>query len=196
MMRSIVVFCGSSKGGDPLYEEIARKTGESLARRKIKLIYGAGNIGLMGEMADAALATGGEVIGVIPYFLKEKEVCHEGLTELYLEDSMHERKIEMAKTSDGVLVLPGGYGTLDELFEMLTLIQLGQEQHPVGILNVNGYYDHLIAQLYHMRREGFLRKEHHQLVLVDDDLESLLNTMEQFKPVPAVGKWWLDVDKM
>ena len=195
-MKSIVVFCGSSSGVHPVYTEIAKKTGELLAQNHIKLIYGAGNVGLMGVLADAALSRGGKVLGVIPYFLKEKELCHPGLTELHVVNSMHERKIKMAQLSDGVLVLPGGYGTLDELFEMLTLVQLGQEKHPVGILNSNGYFDHLIAQLYHMRREGFLREEHHRLVLVDDELESLLRAMEQFIPDTPVGKWWLDVNKM
>jgi len=194
-MKSIVVFCGANKGADPVYEETARLVGKELAQRNIRLVYGAGNIGLMGAMADAALENDGYVVGVIPYFLKEKEVCHHDLTELHVVDSMHERKIKMAKLSDAVLVLPGGYGTLDEVFEMLTLVQLGQEQQPIGVLNVNGYYDHLIAHLYHMRREGFLREEHHRLVLVDHELDSLLKAMEAFQAAPAIGKW-LDVDKL
>ena len=194
-MKSILVFCGSNKGAHPIYEETARQVGRTLARRDIRLVYGAGNVGLMGVMADAALSDDGYVVGVIPYFLKEKEVCHHDLTELHVVDSMHERKIMMAKLSDAVLVLPGGYGTLDELFEMLTLVQLGQVQQPIGVLNINGYYDHLIAHLYHMRREGFLREEHHRLVLVDHELDALLQAMADFQATPAAGKW-LDVDKM
>lgn len=149
----------------------------------------------MGELADAALEAGGHIEGVIPYFLKEKEVCHEGLTKVHIVDSMHERKVEMAKLSDAVLVLPGGYGTLDELFEMLTLAQLGQARHPIGIVNVQGYYDHLIAHLYHMQREGFLRTEHRKLLLADDNLEELLNRMEQYQMPAPKGKW-LDIDRM
>lgn len=193
-MKSILVFCGANKGNTSLYSKIAQQTGATLAERGYRIVYGAGNIGLMGEVADAALAKEGYVTGVIPYFLQEKEVCHEGLSELHVVDSMHERKVRMAKLSDGVLVLPGGYGTLDELFEMLTLVQLGQARHPIGILNVNGFYDHLIAHLYHMQREGFLRNEHREMLLSDDNLEDLLKRMEAFK-MPATKGKWLDLDK-
>ncbi len=194
-MQSILVFCGANKGTDPVYTDIARQTGALLAERGLRIIYGAGNVGLMGELADAALEKGGYVTGVIPYFLQEKEVCHEGLTELHVVDSMHERKVRMAKLSDAVLVLPGGYGTLDELFEMLTLVQLGQSRHPIGVLNVKGYYDHLIAHLYHMQREGFLRNQHRELLLSDDDLEDLLDRMAKFKTPVTKGKW-LDLDRL
>jgi uncharacterized protein (TIGR00730 family) len=193
-MKSILVFCGSNKGTHPIYTKIARQTGALLAERGYRIVYGAGNVGLMGALADAALEKEGYVIGVIPYFLQEKEVCHEGLTELHVVDSMHERKVRMAKLSDGVLVLPGGYGTLDELFEMLTLVQLGKARHPLGLLNVSGYYDHLIAHLYHMQREGFLRDQHRELLLADDNLEDLLKRMEHFRMPAAKGKW-LDLDR-
>lgn len=189
-MKSVVVFCGSSKGHHLLYSEKARELGEALVKRKIWMVYGAGNVGLMGVIADAMLAKDGKVIGVIPHFLREKEVCHEGLTELYVVDSMHERKVKMAELSEGVIVMPGGYGTLDELFEMLTLVQLGQDDQPIGILNVNGFFTPLLNQLDHMMAEGFLKSFHRELILVSEEVEDLIDQMSNYEGKPVTGKWW------
>ena len=188
-MQSIVVFCGANTGSDPLYAQVAAELGQALAQRNIQLVYGAGKVGLMGVLAEAALQAGGEVTGVIPFFLRKKEVCHEGLTKLYVVDSMHERKIRMAQLSEAVIVLPGGYGTLDEAFEMLTLAQLGQGQHPIGILNVNGFYDALISQLDHMAAEGFLKPAHRKLLLIAGSIPELLDALESYEAPPKEGKW-------
>lgn len=188
-MKSVVVFCGANTGARAIYAEAAAETGRTLARRKIQIVYGAGKVGLMGVLADAALQAGGEVVGVIPFFLRKKEVCHEELTKLYVVDSMHERKIKMAQLSEAVIVLPGGYGTLDELFEMLTLAQLGQGAHPIGFLNVNGFFNLLIQQLDLMVAEGFLKASHRQLALVADTLPELLESLEQYQAPPSEGKW-------
>ncbi|RMF28143.1 MAG: TIGR00730 family Rossman fold protein [Bacteroidetes bacterium] len=178
-MQSLCVFCGASPGTDPGYAQVARQVGATLARRGLRLVYGAGKVGLMGELADAALAAGGQVLGVIPEFLQEKEVCHRGLTQLIVTQTMHERKQIMEAHSDGVLVLPGGYGTLDEFFEILTWKQLHLHRKPIGLLNVRGYYDHLLQHFRKMHREGFLRDANLDLCLVDDDLERLLAEMER-----------------
>lgn len=188
-MKSALVFCGANKGNHPLYTEAAQAIGRELAQRNIRLVYGAGKVGLMGELAEGALQAGGEVVGVIPFFLRKAEVCHEGLHHLYVVDSMHERKIKMAQLSDAVIVLPGGYGTMDEVFEMLTLAQVGQGQHPVCFLNVNGYFDFLIQQLDHMEAEGFLKPAHRQLTMVAQDIDELLHKLDQYEAPPAEGKW-------
>lgn len=188
-MQSAVVFCGANTGANPIYTEAAVEMGRALAQRNIRIIYGAGKVGLMGVLAEAALRAGGEVIGVIPFFLRKKEVCHEGLSKLYVVDSMHERKIKMAQLSEAAIVLPGGYGTLDEVFEILTLAQLGQGRHPAGILNINGFYDALIAQLDHMRAEGFLKPAHRELLIVADTVSSLLDKLEGYEAPPGEGKW-------
>lgn len=177
--KSILVFCGSKKGNHPIYEATARQLGKTLAERNIHLIYGGGNVGLMGVLADETLAAGGTVTGIIPYFLSEKEGGRTDLTELVRVDSMAERKKLMAKQSDAIITLPGGYGTLDELFEMLTLVQLSQASHPIGIININGYFNPLIQQLDIMEREGLLQLEHRNLLLVSDNIEDLLLQMEQ-----------------
>lgn len=178
-MKSILVFCGSKTGNNPIYETTARQLGKMLAERNINLIYGGGNVGLMGVLASATLAAGGTVTGVIPYFLSEKEGGRNDLTELIQVQSMSERKKIMAKRADAIITLPGGYGTLDELFEMLTLVQLSKANHPIGILNVNGFFDHLMAQLDVMEREGLLRLEHRNLLLIADNIDALLLQMEQ-----------------
>lgn len=178
-LKSILVFCGSSKGNNPIYEATARQVGQTLAKHNIHLIYGGGDIGLMGIIANEVLANGGTVTGIIPSFLNDKERQHPNLTELILVKGMGERKKIMAKRSDAVVTLPGGYGTLDELFEMLTLVQLSKATHPIGILNVNGFYDPLIAQLDLMEREGLLRSTHRALLLVSDNIEDLLLKMEE-----------------
>ena len=178
-MKSIGVFCGSQKGYLPAYAETARQLGATFAARGIRLVYGAGNIGLMGVMADAALAAGGQVMGVIPYFLKEKEVCHTGLTELIVTHNMHQRKQIMAENSDGFIILPGGFGTLDEFFEILTWRQLRLHDKPIGLLNVDGFYDALLAHVQQMLETGFIRENNLSLMTTAADLESLLRQMDR-----------------
>jgi hypothetical protein len=187
-MRRVCVFCGSSHGASPVYAEAARDLGRRLARRGLGLVYGGGKVGLMGEVADAALAAGGEVIGVIPYALEAREVGHRGLTEMHVVDSMHERKARMADLSDGFLALPGGIGTLEELFEVWTWGQLGLHSKPCALLDVAGYYSPLLAFLDRTVDEGFLRPAHRAVLLVDADPEALLDRMAGFTP-PAVEKW-------
>jgi uncharacterized protein (TIGR00730 family) len=187
-MRRICVYCGSNVGENPIYRETARQMGTLLASTGIGLVYGGGNVGLMGVLADAALAAGGEVLGIIPGGLFSREVGHPGLTELRVVETMHERKALMADLSDGFIALPGGMGTLDELFEILTWAQLGIHAKPCGLLNVAGYFDPLIALLDHMVAEKFLRPEHRALALVDDDAERLLALFAEYQ-VPTVEKW-------
>lgn len=179
-MQSIVVYCGSNFGKNPVYSQSAYAMGEELAKRKIKVIYGGGNMGLMGRVADGALENSGSVTGIIPNFLASLEVAHKTLTELHFVETMHERKAKMVAMSDGVIALPGGYGTFDELFEILTWAQLRIFEGPVGILNINGYYNLLLLQLDKMVEEGFLHENNRQLLLVSDDAVTLLNKMEDF----------------
>lgn len=162
--------------------------GRELAMRGIGLVYGGGHVGLMGVLADAVLQGGGEVIGVIPQALQDKELGHRGLAELHVVNSMHERKQLMADLSDGFMALPGGVGTLEELFETFTWLQLGFHEKPVGLLNVAGFYDGLTAFMRHLRSEGFLKPEHEQCLLVDADAARLLARMREFEP-PRLGKW-------
>jgi uncharacterized protein (TIGR00730 family) len=179
-MRRICVFCGSSDGASTSYADMAKKLGQTLARRKLGLVYGGGNVGLMGRLADAALAAGGEVIGVIPDLLKKKELAHAGLTNLYVVDSMHERKAHMAKLSDGFIALPGGIGTLEEFFEIWTWAQLGIHMHPFGILNVEGYYDALIKFMDHTVAQGFMKEKYRAMVFVETDPDALLDKMMKY----------------
>ncbi|HMB62561.1 MAG TPA: TIGR00730 family Rossman fold protein [Eudoraea sp.] len=187
-MRSIVVFCGSSEGNDPKILQKASVLGATLANKGIILIYGAAKIGVMGKIAEASLEKGGEVIGVIPDFLKAKEVVHPGLSELIITKNMHERKLKMHELSEGVIALPGGYGTLEEFFEMITWAQLGLHQKPIGILNVGGFYDPLLSMLKKMVDKGFLKKENLDMLLIDRTVEGLLYQMEHYRP-PTVPKW-------
>jgi len=187
-MNSITVFCGSSFGYDEIYRTQATLLGQSLAKRNIRLVYGGANVGLMGAVADGALNAGGQVAGVLPKFLQEKEIAHEHLTELILVDSMHERKVKMNELCDGVIALPGGYGTLEEFFEMLTWAQLGLHKKPVAILNINGFYDSLNALTKTMVDHGFLKQLNKDMLLISDNIEDLLNIMLNYKP-PEVGKW-------
>ena len=193
-MKSICVFCGSSAGTRPVYAEAARATGRLLAERGIGLVYGGGNVGLMGEVADAVLAAGGEVTGVIPRALMEREVGHRGLTTLHVVGSMHERKALMVDLADGFVALPGGYGTLDELCEALTWSQLGIHAKPCGVLNVDGYFDALLALFDHATREGFVRPAHRELVLQSSDPAALLDSMATFR-APSTEKWIRDGDR-
>lgn len=189
-MKAIQVFCGSSSGQNPIYAKAAQELGQVFVDQNIDLVYGAGNVGLMGIIANTMLEQGAKVIGVIPEFLMKKEVGHHGITELILVDGMHTRKVEMYKRAQGTIVLPGGFGTLDELFEMLTLAQLEQHPYPIGILNISGYFDHLIAQLDHMVQEGFLKDFHRELLLSAADPITLLEKMRAFEPLGDKGKWW------
>ena len=174
-MKSILVFCGSKTGTHSSYAETAFLVGKLMAKKQVRMVYGGGGVGLMGVAARAALEYAGEVVGIIPDFLQHIEGINMKIAELHIVDSMHARKQKMAELSDAVLVLPGGYGTLDELFEMLTLIQLQQGKWPVGVLNVNGYYDHLIGHISTMREEGFLSEESRSLLKVSDNVEELID---------------------
>ena len=179
MLKRICVFCGSSSGVNALYTEAAQAVGRLLCRRGVELVYGGGNVGLMGVLADACLAEGGRVIGVIPQALVDKEVAHQGLTELRVVSSMHERKAVMAELSDAFAALPGGYGTWEELFEMLTWTQLGIQRKPCGLLNVNGYYDPLLELADQAVSEGFLREVNRELLLSDDEPVRLLDRLSR-----------------
>jgi uncharacterized protein (TIGR00730 family) len=187
-MKSICVFCGSSSGTSPIYLEVAQRLGLVLASANITLVYGGASIGVMGALADAALQANGNVTGVIPYMLNKREVVHTGLTDLRVVGSMHERKALMVELADGFIALPGGIGTLEELFEVWTWGQLGVHEKPCGLLNVNGYFNPLLAFIGHMVAQGFLREEHRSLVLVDDDPETLLARLREYRP-PKVIKW-------
>tara|TARA_R110002051_G_scaffold314839_1_gene392381 strand:+ start:7067 stop:7648 length:582 start_codon:yes stop_codon:yes gene_type:complete len=187
-MKSIVVFCGSSEGGNAVYASNGYHLGEIFAKRNIQLVYGGAKIGIMGKVAEGTLSNRGKVIGVIPEFLKLKEVFHEGLTELIVTQNMQERKLKMHDLSDGIIMLPGGFGTLEEFFEMLTWSQLGLHQYPIGILNTNGFYDPLINMMQQMVAEGFVKNDHLNTILVDMNIEDLLEKMEQYKPLPT-PKW-------
>lgn len=187
-MKRVTVFCGSSLGSDSIYQETAKQLGQALAKREIGLVYGGAKVGLMGAVADGILSAGGSAIGVLPRFLQEKELAHEGLTELILVESMHERKSKMNELSDGVIALPGGYGTLEELFEMLTWAQLGLHKKPVALLNTDGFYDPLKALVQGMVDKQFLKQINQQMLLIHDNLELLLDSMHAYQ-APAVGKW-------
>ncbi|NBO93060.1 MAG: TIGR00730 family Rossman fold protein [Planctomycetia bacterium] len=186
---SVCVFCGSSAGIDPVYVEAARLLGGQMAARRIQLVYGAGDVGLMGVVADAALAAGGQVIGYIPQSLVDREVAHEGLTELYVVETMHQRKAMMADRATAFLALPGGFGTADELFEILTWAQLGIHEKPIGLANINGFFDPLLSWLERATRDGFLRLKHRQLLLVDSDPIQLLDRVLNAPTVASSDKW-------
>ena len=192
-MQRICVFCGSNPGRDPAYRAAAEQLGRTLAARGIRLIYGAGNIGLMGAVADACLAAGGEVIGVIPEALMGKEVEgrhveHRTLTRLEVVDSMHTRKARMAELSDGFIALPGGFGTFEEFCEILTWGQLGFHVKPMGLLNVQGFYDPLLAMFDRAVSDGFLRPQNRAMALASTDIDDLLARMADYQPEP-VSKW-------
>jgi len=182
-MKRICVFCGSSRGQKPVYAEAARELGELLARKKIGLVFGGGRIGLMGVVADAVLAGGGEAIGVIPKSLKERELGHDGVTELRIVPSMHARKAMMAELADGFIAMPGGFGTLDELCEILTWAQLGIHEKPCGLLNANNFFAPLLALFDHQMEEGFLAARHRALLRVEEKPELLVKAlMEASRP--------------
>lgn len=189
-MKRITVFCGSSLGTDTIFEEQAYKLGAALAQKGIGLVYGGGHVGLMGAVANGAFDNKGITIGVIPEFLKAKELAHTNLTELIVVDTMHERKSKMNELSDGVIALPGGYGTLEELFEMLTWAQLDIHQKPIGILNTNGFYDDLLDMIGKMVEKGFLHRTYLEMIAVDSDIDRLLNAMEHYS---APQEKWLKI---
>ena len=189
-MKSICVYCGSNTGGDPAYAAQAKALGTRLAAENLTLVYGGGNVGLMGIVADAVLANGGEVIGVIPQQLVDWEVAHRGVTRLEVVDSMHTRKQRMFELSDGFIALPGGFGTLDEMFEMLTWRQLGLGKKPCAFLDVNGFWQPLMAMLDSMVRERFLHAEQRNDLWHGDDIDILLAWMRDY--VPAQADKWLD----
>ncbi|KIL98482.1 Lysine decarboxylase family [Paramagnetospirillum magnetotacticum MS-1] len=185
-MKRVCVFCGSNSGANPAYAEAAAQLGRLLAERGLTLVYGGGNVGLMGIVADAALAAGGQVIGVIPESMLKWEVGHPELTELRVVASMHERKAAMADLADGFIALPGGIGTLEELFEIWTWGQLGLHAKPLGFLDVAGYYERLLAFLDHMTGEGFVKPRHREMVAVHDDPAALLGLLESYHPPETI----------
>jgi hypothetical protein len=199
-MKSICVFCGSNAGHDPRYRAAAEDLGRLLAERRIDLVYGGGNVGLMGALADACLAAGGTVVGVIPEALLGKEVAgrhvdHRALTRLEVVESMHTRKARMAELADGFIALPGGFGTFEEFCEVLTWGQLGFHGKPIGLLNVNGFYDPLLALFARAVAEGFLRDENRAMALAADDIASLLAAMTAYRPEP-VSKWLKEAQQL
>jgi uncharacterized protein (TIGR00730 family) len=187
-MKRITVFCGSSLGTETEYQSQATLLGQTLAKNNIGLVYGGAKIGLMGAVADGALSEGGEVIGVIPEFLQTKEVGHDRLTELIVVDNMHERKTKMHELCDGFIALPGGFGTMEELFEILTWAQLGLHKKPIALLNTNGFYDPLIAMIQTMVDNDFLKELNQEMLLVNDSIDQLLSDMMNYQ-APTVGKW-------
>jgi uncharacterized protein (TIGR00730 family) len=187
-MKRITVFCGSSFGTEEIYKDQATLLGQTLAKQNIELVYGGANLGLMGAVADGILNEGGKAIGVLPNFLRSKEIAHLGLTELILVESMHERKTKMNELCDGVIALPGGFGTLEELFEMLTWAQLGLHKKPIAILNINCFYDSLIDLTKVMVEKGLLKDVNQQMLLVSDNIDDLLEQMKNYV-APTTGKW-------
>ncbi len=187
-LKAVAVFCGSSEGNDTKIISEAEALGKTLANQNITLVYGAAKIGIMGKVAKSSLDNRGKVIGVIPEFLKLKEVVHLGLSELITTDNMHERKLKMHELSDGFITLPGGFGTFEELFEIITWAQLGLHQKPIGLLNINGFYDDLIKMLETMVAKGLLKIDNLELLIVEDDIDRLLDKMRNYKPQP-IPKW-------
>ena len=181
-MKSVAVFCGSSVGASDVYKMAAMELGRELAKRRIALVYGGSSIGLMGILADTVLQEGGKVIGVMPQLLEEKEIAHSHLTELFIVDSMHERKAKMAELAEGFITLPGGPGTMEEFFEVFTWAQIGLHKKPFGLLNSNGYYNPLLTVLEHMVQEQFMQEIYRTMVVVESDPVQLLEKLKFFKP--------------
>ena len=187
-MRRVCVYCGSNPGRRPEYAAAARELADVLVRHELELVYGGADRGTMGVLADAVLEQGGKVHGVIPQMLLENEIAHQGLTELHVVASMHARKTMMAALSDGFIALPGGYGTLEEIVEIITCGQLRFHDKPCGLLNINGFFDHLLAYLDHTHKEGFLRRENRDMLLVDSDPVGIIRQFERYT-APRVEKW-------
>ncbi len=186
-IKTIAVFCGASNGFDPRYSDEAVLVGKYLAQRNITMVFGGGKIGLMGAIAGAVLENGGKAVGVIPEMLRHEEVAHDSLDEMIVTENMSERKLRISRMVDAYLALPGGFGTLDEIFEALTLGQLGVEDKPVGLLNINGFFDPLLSQLDKMVEEGFLRRENREMIQVSADIEMLCRMMRGYIP-PGISK--------
>jgi uncharacterized protein (TIGR00730 family) len=187
-MKRICVFCGSSAGEDPRYLDAADRFGQILAREGIELVYGGSRVGLMGRLAAATLAAGGKVVGIIPGAMMNRELAHQELTELRVVKSLHERKSEMAELSDAFVALPGGLGTVEAFFELLTWAQLGLHRKPCAILDVAGYYQPLVRFLDHVSREGFMARPHRDMVLVEEDPEALIVRLREYRP-PTTPQW-------
>jgi uncharacterized protein (TIGR00730 family) len=180
-LKSICVYCGSNTGADPAYAEAARAVGAALAGHDLRLVYGGGQVGLMGVLADAALDAGGQVTGVIPNFLHHKEIAHPRVTDMRIVTTMHERKMMMAQACDAFIALPGGLGTLEELFEVWTWSQLGQHHKPLGLLNVSGYWDGLLSFLDHMQGEGFVEPRHRAMLACEETPHALIETLKAYE---------------
>lgn len=188
ILKRLAVFCGSSNGASPVYVEVAKQLGKELAKRNITLVYGGASVGVMGAVADSVLEMGGKVIGIMPDFLEKREISHNNLTELIVVDSMHERKAKMAELADGFIALPGGPGTLEEFFEIFTWAQLGLHHKPCGLLNINHYYDPLVALFNHMSDEEFLHEKYRSMALVDVEPNDLLDQFINYEP-PSVKSY-------
>ncbi|MCR9130077.1 MAG: TIGR00730 family Rossman fold protein [Alphaproteobacteria bacterium] len=187
MIRSLCVYCGSSLGGQAAYQVAANALGEALARSGIRLVFGGGQVGLMGVLADACLKAGGAVTGVIPQFLDRKEIIHPRVTDMRIVTTMHERKMMMAEEADGFIALPGGLGTMEELFEMWTWSQLGRHEKPLGLLNVNGYWKQLLAFLDHMQAEGFVEARHRAMLACEDSAEAVIEALNAHEYPGAIA---------
>ena len=192
-LSSVCVFCGSNGGADPAYLAAAEAVGAGLAQRGIRIVYGGGRVGLMGALADSARAAGGEVVGVMPQALVDREIGHTGISDLRVVDTMHERKALMVELADAFVALPGGIGTLEELFEVYTWAQLGIHAKPLALLDVAGYYEPLAAFLDHAVAQRFLRAESRAMLAIADSIEGVLETFERWRP-PAMHKW-IDLDQ-
>jgi uncharacterized protein (TIGR00730 family) len=190
-MKAVSVFCGANFNGDPLLKEQVELLAEVMVSRDISLVYGGGKVGVMGMIADGILSRGGKAIGVIPGFLMDKEVGHTGLTELHIVENMHQRKQMMNDLCDGIITMPGGFGTLEEFFEVLTWLQLGLHQHPTGLLNVNGFYDNLLKQMDVMVEQRFLKPTNRKLIITSGDAVELVNLMDSCKIEPE-DVWFRD----
>lgn len=188
-MKRITVYCGSSSGVESQYKTSAMELGRALAKKNITLVYGGAHVGLMGAVADGALLENGKVIGILPQFLAAKELQHTQLTESIIVDTMHERKAKMYELADGYIALPGGFGTMEELFEMLTWAQLSLHKNPIGLLNIDGYYDSLLTLIQTMHNKGFLKPEYLDLLIVSDNIDALLEQMHTYIP-PQNEKWF------
>lgn len=190
-MKRICVFCGAHVGGNPAYAETARSLGQALVQRRLGLVFGGGHIGLMGVIADVVLQAGGEVIGVIPQTLVERELAHRGVADMRVVETMHQRKGIMADLADAFVALPGGYGTADELLEILTWAQLGIHAKPVGLLNIGGFFDHLLSWLDRAVADAFIKPKHRQLLLATQNVDELFAALESYQP-PRRPDWGLE----
>ena len=193
-MKSIGVFCGANHGTNPVYQEAASKLGRLMAQQGIMLVYGAGNVGLMGTIADAVLAEGGKAVGVIPQSLVDREVAHTGLTELHVVQTMHERKAMMAARSDAFIAMPGGFGTFDEICEIITWNQLGIIKKPVAFFNVNGFWDKFLGMVDHTVAEGFVKYDQRENLIVESDPEALLKKIRTY--ADATSDYWVDFKRI